>query len=550
MGRRLIGEAMAAWIASEMEGLAPARRGARVREIARQLGVSVSTVNRAAPVRGRRATAPSRPEYRDWVETAVKRSRLGPDGKEVPGRPAPLEAAIEAAIAAGDLPPEAAAMPLGTAYRVRLELRLRRRGRRHPRMGADYPMQAVQMDASTSMYLAPAGPAGDGDWRLRLHARPRARGYKNKPLARDRMRALVYSLWDMCTGYVISRYCVARGENAFDAMDFLCWALGGGPGGGPGGDDRHPFHGVPDGLWLDQGPLFKHRAAADLLEELDIEPAYGLPYAKERMGGVERAHRTRWQRFERSLFMRGTDGLLLSELNDRLAEFEARENARRPSRTDVAGRPAPRTDAWIALTNARPADNRLRRLPAGALKTMADRRRCKVDARGIIRWDNREYEVPWDRCWALCWRPVDPEDDRLVAVREDTGERFAAVPPERRPHGEVRAAPPSPLERLLRDAEPPEGGADLYAPSAPDPARPRRMPARSDPAADLRDPLAAPGYGSVGAALAGFIEIYPWPLSAADRAAVRGLIEAGADLSREAVEALARRCAAAREDSA
>ena len=68
------------------------------------------------------------------------------------------------------------------------------------------------------------------------------------------------------------------------------------------------FHGVPDDLWSDQGPLFKSSAARDLLNRLGIRLVTGEPYAKERMGGVERAHRHRWARFEGALFLHGIDG--------------------------------------------------------------------------------------------------------------------------------------------------------------------------------------------------------------------------------------------------
>ena len=207
------------------------------------------------------------------------------------------------------------------------------------------------------------GSLADGDYRLRLYDRSYSLpGCRNAP---KRLRVMVYAVWDMCTGYTLARYTVAKGENALDALDFLCWALA------EKDDPRIPFHGVPDDLWSDQGPLFKSSAARDLLSRLGIRLVTGAPYAKDRMGGVERAHRHRWARFENALFLRGTETLTLSGLNTRLGEFGISENARRPSRTRVEGRGASRTAAWVALTNRRSADNRLRRLPPNPIATLA-----------------------------------------------------------------------------------------------------------------------------------------------------------------------------------
>ena len=99
-------------------------------------------------------------------------------------------------------------------------------------------------------------------------------------MPKQRLRVIVYAVWDMCTGYTLARYTVAKGENALDAMNFLCWALAGKD------DPRIPFHGVPDDLWSDQGPLLKSAAARDLLSRLGIRLVKGAPHAKERMGGV------------------------------------------------------------------------------------------------------------------------------------------------------------------------------------------------------------------------------------------------------------------------
>ena len=534
-----------------IETLKAAPRGARTRTVARLAsvyGVSEATVWRAAAVGGpRRSRMARRPEYRSWTRTAVAIAHRAP-------KPAPLDLAIEAGVASGELPPEAADMPLATARRIAREELGLRRSKRRSRMSADYPMQAVQIDGSSSEHLAPVrrieGNGGSRDWLLKLHRRPHAdSGYKNKPLGPDRHRVLVYALWDMCTGYVVSRYTVARGEDALGAMEFLCWALE------DRGDPRAPLCGIPDDLWTDQGPLFKSAAAADLLGRLGIALVTGAPYQKERMGGVERSHRTRWSRFERSLFLGPRPELTLSGVNARLAEFEARENASRRSRAKVAGRTVGRTEAWIALTNGRPADNPLRLLPRKPLETLAREARRRVDIGGIVRWDGREYEVEAAAAPRLIGRQVitrralarESDGDDLVIEDPATGERALAHSYGPRAYGEVRSAPATPLERLTeadvaaRQTTQNVAGADLYASkrAAGGPGV-LAMHARTAAAEPLVDPLDTGRYQHLDHAMRALVELYPHPLSPSNRAAAVAYFERN-NLEHRAVVELANR---------
>ncbi len=534
-----------------VETLSKARRGARTRTVSRLAalyGVSPATVWRAAAVGGsRRKRAPRRPEYREWTRTAVAIAHRAP-------RPVPLDLAIRAGLDSGELPPEAAEMPVATARRIAREELGLRRPKRRTRMSADYPMQAVQVDASSSEHLVPLrrleGAGSEDDWLLKLYRRPySASGYKNKPLGPDRHRVLVYALWDMCTGYVVSRYTVARGEDALGAMAFLCWALE------DRGDPRAPLCGIPDNVWTDHGPLFKSTAAADLLQRLGIAPIVGAPYDKERMGGVERTHRTRWSRFERSLFLRTEKELSLGEVNARLAEFEARENASRPSRTKVAGRTASRTAAWVALTNGRPADNPLRRLPEDPMRTLAREARRSVDIGGIVRWDGREYEVESAAAprfvgrRVIARRSLAAEAGRDALVIEDiaTGERALAHPYRPHAYGDIRSAPATPLERLTEADVAARGtarnvaGVDLFDPdlSKPTPGL-LAMPARTSAAESLEDPLDTGRYRDLDQAMRALVELYPHPLSPANRVAAAAYLERHR-LTRSAVAELANR---------
>ena len=449
----------------------------------------------------------------------------------VPGKPLTLDLAIDSGIEMGVLPPEAAAMPVQTARRIARELGLRRRSKRTHRLHADYPMQAFCVDASQSQCLVVSHRGNDDDWSLKLHRRPYpASGYKNKPVGPDRMRLWVYAGWDMCTGYTVARYVVAQGETAIDTAAFLAWAFE------EKDDPRIPLHGLADDVWLDLGPAARSGPVTDLLERLDVNIALGLPYAKERMGGVERSHRTRWDRFERALFLRSSEIIKLSELNARLIEFTVRENGRRLSRTRPEGsRAMSRTAAWPILDRRRPADRPLRACPPDVIATIAQKKDgAWIDFNGILRW-NGEYEVAdWSNRHVTARRAVDGTD--TVTVEDPvTGERRTARRYVARSYGDARSAPATALDRLLAD-DAPEGGADLYAP-AEGAARAGRLPSRAA-AVPIDNPLDADRLPSIERAMALFVSLYPHPLSAANVAAVRARIDQSG-LSRQAVTTLA-----------
>ena len=496
-------------------------RTATARRLARTLGISVSTVYRAAGIEGaKRPRAPARPEYREWTRTIVWIAhQKGPEGE-----PLPIDQAVEIGIEGGALPPEAAEVPAQTVRRIARELGLALKHRRTRRLDADYPMQAVQCDGSTSKRLAVVRELDDGDWLLKLYRRPYpASGYKNKALGPGRERVIYYGTWDMCTGYTLSRATVARGETAFDEMSYLDWAFS------AKADGRIPFHGRPDEVWADGGNLFRHRATTDLIVRAGSVLNPGRPYNKERMGGVERSHRTRWRRFEGQLFARGAETIRLSELNARLLEYHIRENARRPSRTAVAGRRASRTEAWIALTNARPADNRLERWPENAIETLAQERPdAWIDANGHVTWGG-VYEVPgWHSMHVIARRSLTGDSDHIIVEHPRTKERRVAHPYETRPYGTVRAQAATPLDRLLEEGRD-VAGADIYAPgrNTADPMV-APIPARSVDAAPIEDPLDAGRYPDVATALAAFETLYPHPLRPEHRAlVVERITEAG-----------------------
>ena len=529
--------AVRAEIAREMAAAPHGTRTALAKRLASIYGVSPSTIYKAADRRGtKRKRDPIREDYREWTRIAVEIANRPLDPKRPKSGiedPLTLDLAIEAGVESGELPPEALAMPLGTARRIKNELGLRSRRERTHRMHADYPMQAVQIDGSSSKYLVVDRVLEDGDVLLKLHTQPYRSGYKNKPLKKDRLRVLAVGLWDMCTGYSRAMYTVGLGESAPIVCDLMCQMLR------PTGDPLRPMHGKPDHLWSDQGPVFKAASSRDLLERADIELVVGEPYKKTRMGGVERGWRTLWSRFERSLFTRGSNGILLSEVNERLQEYERRENKRR-SRIAVDGKRVSRAVAWTTLTRRRPADNPLHEFPANAMETMAQEKPAFIDNNGMVRWGGVEYECQkWNSRWAVARRAMDGSG-HLVLEDELTGERAVARIYKPRSYGDVRGTPKTPLARLVEESD--AKGADPYA----NPRRPADvpMPARSEPAAPLENPLDASEPAlTVEEGMAVFYEHFPFPLSASNHSLVAQTIRDDG-LDRQGAIALAQRLTA------
>ena len=529
--RSTLSEAARTAIVEKLDQVPLGERVVAVRELAETFDVHPATVYRSAGLGGTARPRESNPDHRKWVRIAVAWEQRTPGSS--------LDLAIEAAVAAGALPAAAGALPLKTAERVRRELGLLPAPKRTHRLHADYPMQAILFDASTSKHLVVDKNAGFGDaTRLKLHRKPTpAAGYKNKPLPADRRRLVSYAIWDMCTGIVRARYTVSRGENAVDSIRFLCWALA------RSDDRRAVLHGVPDDLWVDQGSLIKSAITRDLIERLDINPVVGLPYVKERMGGVEGSHKTRFKRFESTLFWRASDTITLGELNARLAEFEIRENERL-SRTRVDGRLCTRTQAWVALTNRRPADNPLHDLPDRAAETLAREDRRKIDNNGIIRFHGVEYEsTDWHARWVVVHQRLDGSGDVTISDARNPKEKRVARRYAPRAYGEIRSAAATTLDKLrTADAEriETEGreSADIYAPSAASKTV-VPMPATTAPARPLENPLAGGDRcRDLDEAMRLFVSLYPHALTPAQHTRVKARIET-AGLHRQAVIELA-----------
>lgn len=505
-----------------------------INRVSALLGVHPATLRRAlrshGVVQGPSRKRQGNPLYREWTRVVV-----GIASKTPPGAPpVPLWMALKQAVASGLVPPEAADVPLGTYYRISDELGYGEI-RRTTRIGVDYPNQAWQFDASTSEHFVVLKELDDGDYLIKLSQKPYSE-YKNKPLAAHRLRLCVYSATDMRTGCTVSRYVAAKGENAVDAMDFLLWGMGRGHG-------MDVMWGLPDDLWADQGPVVKHASTRNLLEGLGVNVVLGTPGNKERMGQVERSHRTRWG-FERSFYMFVKDKasleLKLSEMNAYLQEF-IQEMNQRPARFDVS---LSKSAAWVRGMAGRGG---VKPLPEGAMQALCFDFRRFVGRDGVFRLENELYEVRESR---LLGRHVYVHRglDGLITVEDMTGEIYEVKKFEPKGYGEFTGVKKAAGERLKEEAQAVSAGsagglnAHIFAPKPKsEPSKIRAFQPKTLEPAELDNPLDASCYRTIEAAMRDFMELSGlYAMGMEQRAQIEAIIKASG-MSREKVQELAGR---------
>ena len=503
----------------ECQGLPQGEKTARMTAAAALFGVSLATLYRQMDKAGLGAdraantSEAKRPELREWTAGIMLLASKSPDGKFIP-----LIDARAAAVARGLIPEAAMAERIETFHRIAREMGFGERDRKINTVWAEFAHQAVLFDASSSAYFSVVKELEDGDFLLKLNPRPHA-DYKNKPVGKDRLRAIVYGFWEMHSGHQWATYTVSMGENGYDAMAALIEYAE------PKADPRDPVRGLPDQLWADQGPVTKLGSSVDLIERLGVQVVTGEAYEKKRMGGVEQTHRRRWE-FERTLYMEvvnkaaakaeGIDlatltpaergEITLSELNARCASHRARHNAR-PARWQAT---KSKCAAWThsAAERARRGDP-IRQIPPGAIETLCTEVRRRVDQHGILRWDNALYEVldGLHSRWVIARRGV--EDPSVLTVEDiETGKRYGVREFRPRVLGEHRAFTPTPVEKA-RDL-----GATLSAPSPYVPAEGSNvvaLPPRTRAPDPLSNPLDAGRHGSLGEALRAFVDWHGMP---------------------------------------
>jgi hypothetical protein len=249
-------------------------------------------------------------EVREWGEMKDRKPRRDkgerkmaiPDLKEkverlwqLKHRPPPgvrlgsTETALIYGVETGQVPPELLGVPIGSLNRMARELGLQANSERQTRWQAAYANQLHQFDSSHSEHFFPVRPDGD-DWILRL----RPRRMKNKEKV-EGLAVIAYGLCDDHSGLRLSRYTVAAGESALGSLEFLKWAWSYDPG-------HAPFEGWPDELYVDNGPLVRHKAFDEFAARLGLKVTAHLPYKSRCTGKVENNWRTQWRKFENQYF--------------------------------------------------------------------------------------------------------------------------------------------------------------------------------------------------------------------------------------------------------
>jgi hypothetical protein len=519
-------------------------RTATADRLAARLGVSRAALYRAFDSLGfsgpKRPRKSKHPERMKWVTTLMRLKAKCPVGL------IPTDQCLSAAVKDGHLPPEAALVSPGEFDRLIRAAGAKDDTRRGRRLVADFPMQAVQFDASTSQNFRVVRQLDGGDDRLlELWARPDpASGYKNKPLGEDRERLILYGQWDMHTGLRHMASLAALGESGLDAMEYLVasWV---------GTDDpAQPWKGKPHDLWTDQGPLVKYAPTKDLLDRLGVHVEDGLPYDHDRQKGIESGWQKLWAGFERQFFLRRTARqkwtMRLSEYRGELATWLEALNGR-PSRCEPR---ISRRAAWVKYTNQAGG---VRPCPPDALETVALEVHRSLDGCGVFRWGSDpdtglalEYEVPKHQSRRVIARRALDGSDRCMVEIPETGERLVASRFKPLGYGEFRGQPPAPpLEQARAQGADLVCSTPLFAAGS-DPSRdaatdPKvvRLPGRSQPVAPLPDPLAVPTtYASLADAMGAFCAIYTDHLDAPTRALVESVLSQ-AGLSIEATRHLA-----------
>lgn len=362
------------------------QKRAVIDQYARITGKSVKALYRAigkviGPSRKKRSDAGQykNPALCRWTRTiwAIKLSPPAEAGV------IPTDIALKLAIENGELPAEAANIDLSTYYRAARDLNLNRTPGRWTRFEAKYANLALQTDASTSKFFYIHRKVGN-DYVLKLH-RPAA-NYKNKPTPCDRLRPWIYAAVDDFSGKLYAQCYAATGENAADGIEFLSGVFAQG--------------GLPNLLYLDNGPISKALPVKEYLKRLDVKLVTGTPYHSRARGKIERTWRTGFNRFELSFFaVAGCDSIrlapgtawknfeiTLSEYNRQLKESYLIGYNARPHRyqKDIS-----RADIWWRSVNARGG---IVKIPDTATSSIFSRH-PRVVRGGFLAFNNQQYEV-------------------------------------------------------------------------------------------------------------------------------------------------------------
>lgn len=403
----------------------------------REAGKMVEPERKARADRGRR----KRPEYEAWVEEIMRLKYTKLRGV----RSLTTADARELALKWGLVPPEAADLPEGTINRIARERNIRPAKRRENRFEAARGNQLHQVDASRSEYFQVHRVVG-GEWILKLSPRQ----FKNRAVSESGQRVWVWGLVDDYSGCRAARYCIARGENAADGIEFLQWAWS-------KVADHAPFQGIPDILYMDNGPLAKTKAFQHFCREVaGVDLKVHEAYRSQATGKCEAGWKDIWRRFE-AKFLREPGWqdreFSLAELNQEIAAY-VRE---RVNRRDHRRLPGSKEAAWLESAHAHGG---VVEIELEAWKHIFHRLTRTLDAAGCFDFERQVYQVKEiHSCQVQVWKGV--TDGALLAVDQRDKRKYPAVLFQPKPLGDYRSGKETPLEVLLKQPVTVEGEAKV-----------------------------------------------------------------------------------------
>lgn len=368
---------------AEWEGAGHGQKGAVLAHWLPVLGIDRSRFYREMKAWGRSPERKARndkgvrkiPHIEEVTKAVVQVKNRPPKGV----RRGRMKDALKYALESGMVPEEARdtawRVPLGTLYRVAREKEWTERPRRTHRWQAEYPNQMHQFDCSFSEHFIPVRQDGE-EWILKL--RPARQKNKEKL---ESLRVMGCGLVDDFSGYRLTRYYVAKGESAAVGITFLQWAWS-------HVEEHLPFRGLPDILYMDNGPLSKQHAFRRFCEEAaGVAIQTHEPERSQATGKVENNWRSQWRPFETPFFFNPdwkSFEISLTALNQELAAFWRGWN-KRPHRV----LPVDRTAAWLQIMErGGPVD-----IEPEAWKTVFHRKKTRLDDSGLLDYKGATYEV-------------------------------------------------------------------------------------------------------------------------------------------------------------
>lgn len=327
------------------------------------------------------------------------------------GRKPALELAVRKAIENNMLPETAREIHIGTFARVIRELRLLDTEGRVLRFEAKKPMEQCQYDVSGSEYLY-VHRFENGEPVLRVRS---SKEYKNK-LRYENLRLWYHGLVDDHSRYWLAMPFASPGESSTDALIFFKWAFS------QKTDSRVIFRGLPNRLYLDNGPITKAKATIDFFSRIAVELKPHEPESSSDTGKIEIKWRQLWSAFESAEFLMDPHWekreYRLSEISERLLNYTAELNSKKHPNMNIT-----RAQAWMKIIQ----DGGVIDIDETAFDTTFNRFKRLIKADGTFSIDNAKYLVKGvTDAWVYVY--VGLFNERVVVEDIISHKRYEATP--------------------------------------------------------------------------------------------------------------------------